>query len=128
MKICIVDDAQFIRQILKDIFTSMGHQVVAEYSSASELIENVEDLEPDIVTLDITMPDMDGLTATRILKNILPDVKVIIISAISQPDIEKEAKKYGAYEFVRKPFSRFVIESIIKQIEDEENSKNGAVL
>ncbi|WPX09009.1 response regulator [Anaerocellum danielii] len=127
MKICIVDDAQFIRQILKDIFTSLGHQVIAEFSSASQLIENVEDLKPDIVTLDITMPDMDGLTATRILKNIIPDVKVIIISAISQPDIEKEAKKCGAYEFVRKPFSKLAIEHIIKQIEDEQNSKNGAI-
>ncbi|ABP68000.1 response regulator [Caldicellulosiruptor changbaiensis] len=127
MKICIVDDAQFIRQILKDIFISLGHQVIAEFSSASQLIENVEDLKPDIVTLDITMPDMDGLTATRILKNIIPDVKVIIISAISQPDIEKEAKKCGAYEFVRKPFSKLAIEHIIKQIEDEQNSKNGAI-
>jgi len=126
-KICIVDDAQFIRQILKDIFISLGHQVIAEFSSASQLIENVEDLKPDIVTLDITMPDMDGLTATRILKNIIPDVKVIIISAISQPDIEKEAKKCGAYEFVRKPFSKLAIEHIIKQIEDEQNSKNGAI-
>jgi len=126
-EICIVDDAQFIRQILKDIFISLGHQVIAEFSSASQLIENVEDLKPDIVTLDITMPDMDGLTATRILKNIIPDVKVIIISAISQPDIEKEAKKCGAYEFVRKPFSKLAIEHIIKQIEDEQNSKNGAI-
>ncbi|WAM31747.1 response regulator [Caldicellulosiruptor naganoensis] len=128
MKICIVDDAQFIRQILKDIFTSLGHQVIAEFSSASELIEHIEDLKPDIVTLDITMPDMDGLTATCILKNIVPEVKVIIISAISQPDIEKEAKKCGAYEFVRKPFSKLAIEHIIKQIEDEQNSKNGAII
>jgi len=128
MKICIVDDAQFIRKILKDIFISLGHQVIAEFSSASELIEHIEELKPDIVTLDITMPDMDGLTATRILKNILPDVKVIIISAISQPDIEKEAKKCGAYEFIRKPFSKLAIEHILKQIEDEQSSKNGAIL
>lgn len=128
MKICIVDDAQFIRQILKDIFMSLGHQVIAEFSSASQLIEHIEDLKPDIVTLDITMPDMDGLTATRILKNILPDVKIIIISAISQPDIVKEAKKCGAYEFVRKPFSQPAIEYILKQIEDEQSSKNGAIL
>lgn len=127
MRVCIVDDAQFIRVMLKDIFTSLGHHVVGEFSSASPLIEEIEDLKPDIVTLDITMPDIDGLTATRILKNILPDVKIIIISAISQPDIEKEAKKYGAYEFVRKPFSKLAIEHIIKQIENEQNSKNGAI-
>lgn len=93
MKVCIVDDAQFIRIMLKDIFTSLGHQVVAEFSSASPLIEEIEDLKPDIVTLDITMPDIDGLTATRIIKNILPETHVIIISAVSQPDIEKEVKK-----------------------------------
>lgn len=127
MKVCIVDDAQFIRIMLKDIFTSLGHQVIAEFSSASDLIEEIEDIKPDIVTLDITMPDIDGLTATRIIKNILPETHIIIISAISQPDIEKEAKKCGAFEFIRKPFSKLAIEHVIKQIEEEQNSKNGAM-
>lgn len=128
MRVCIVDDAQFIRQILKDIFTSLGHEVVGEFSSATDLINSIEDLNPDIVTLDITMPDLDGIVATRIIKNILPDVKVLIISALTQPEVEKEAKRCGAYEFIRKPFSRIVIEQVLKQIENEQNSKNGAKL
>ncbi|AEM74738.1 response regulator [Caldicellulosiruptor acetigenus] len=127
MKVCIVDDAHFIRIMLKDIFTSLGHKVIAEFSSASDLIEEIEDIKPDIVTLDITMPDIDGLTATRIIKNILPEAHIIIISAISQPDIEKEAKKCGAFEFIKKPFSKLAIEHVLKQIEEEQNSKNGAV-
>ncbi|ADQ47221.1 response regulator receiver protein [Caldicellulosiruptor kronotskyensis 2002] len=127
MKVCIVDDAQFIRQILKEIFTSLGHHVIAEFSSASQLIEEIEDLKPDIITLDITMPDIDGLTATRIIKNILPNTYIIIISAISQPDIEKEAKRCGAFEFIKKPFSKLAIEHVLSQIKQEQSSKNGAI-
>lgn len=124
MKIIVVDDALFIRAILKDIFTSLGHHVISEFSNAADLINNIEDLDADLLTIDVTMPDIDGITATRIIKRLKPDLKVIIISAITIPHIENEAINCGADEFIQKPFSKDVIVQALKRIESELVDKN----
>ncbi|MEZ0537074.1 response regulator [Caldicellulosiruptoraceae bacterium PP1] len=124
MKIVVVDDATFIRSILKDIFSSLGHHVIAEFSNAKDLINNIENLDADLLTMDITMPDIDGITATRIVKNLKPDLKVIVISAITVSHIEEEAINCGANEFIQKPFSRDRIVQTVKRIESELVDKN----
>ena len=103
-RILVVDDAAILRQMLKNILTTQGHEVVGEAINGKEALEKYKKLKPDIVTMDIVMPEVDGIQA---LKNILAfdkNAKVIIISVIDQRKSLIEAIKAGAVDFIIKPF------------------------
>ena len=103
-RVLIVDDAQFMRMMLKNILTQNGHEVVGEASNGKEGIAKYEELKPDIVTLDITMPEMDGVTALKEIKAVDSSAKVIMCSAMGQQTMVLDAVKAGALDFVVKPF------------------------
>lgn len=104
MKILVVDDAAFMRMMLKDILLKQGHDVVAECSNGAEAVVRFRELQPDLVTMDITMPEMDGITALREIKKTHPQAKVIMCSALGQQAMVVEAIQAGARDFVVKPF------------------------
>jgi len=116
MNIIIVDDAQFIRTLLKDIFSSLGHQVVAEFSSARDLIDNIDQYNVDLITIDITMPDIDGISAAKILKKLVPNVDIFVITALSNKFIENEAVNCGACQIIYKPFSYDSIKNALDKL------------
>ena len=104
MKVLIVDDAAFMRMMLKDILTKNGHEVVGEAANGIEMLSKYEETQPDIVILDITMPEMDGLTAIKELRKKHPDANVVMCSAMGQQSMVIDAIQSGARDFIVKPF------------------------
>ncbi len=113
-RILIVDDSQFMRSILKNLLTPKGHEVVGEASNGREAIEKYKKLRPDLVLLDIVMPDMDGLETLKEIKKIDPNAKVIMCTALGQQKIVIDALKAGARGYIVKPFKA---ELVLKEIE-----------
>ncbi len=103
-KVLIVDDAAFMRIMLKDILTKNGFEVVAEAANGKEAIEKYGELKPYLVTMDITMPEMDGINATREIRSMNPEAKIIMCSAMGQQAMVVDAIQAGAKDFVVKPF------------------------
>lgn len=104
MKILICDDAMFMRLMLKDMITKNGHEVIGEASNGIEAIEKYKELQPDLVTLDITMPIKDGIEALKEIIAYDKDAKVIMCSAMGQQMMVMEAIQSGALDFIVKPF------------------------
>ena len=102
--VLIVDDSRTSRRILKDILERAGYEIKGEAINGKEAVEQYAKLQPDIVTMDITMPEMDGIEALRRIREQFPEAKVVMISAAGQKDKMMEAVKLGATEFVVKPF------------------------
>jgi two-component system chemotaxis response regulator CheY len=116
-KILIVDDAAFMRMMIKEILTKNGFDVVGEASDGVQAIEKFKELEPDLVTMDITMPEMDGVTALKEIKKINPNSKVIMCSAMGQQAMVIDAIQAGAKDFIVKPFqAERVLEAINKTL------------
>lgn len=103
-RILIADDASFMRTMLKDIITKGGFEVVAETDNGLTAVELYKKLKPDAVTLDITMPGMDGLGVLKEIKSFDSDAKVIMCTAMGQQTVVVEAIKFGAVDFIEKPF------------------------
>ena len=102
-KILITDDAAFLRMALNKMLTQAGYSVY-ESASGEETLEKYKKLQPDLVTMDITMPGMDGITTLKELKKIDPDCKVIMCSAMGQQEKIVSAIQAGATDFIAKPF------------------------
>lgn len=112
-RILIVDDAAFMRMMLKDILVKHNFEVVGEASNGVEAIEKYKELKPDLVTLDITMPTMDGLTALKEIRAYDNNARVVMCSAMGQQAMVVDAIKSGAKDFIIKPFQvDRVLESI----------------
>lgn len=112
--VLVTDDSMFMRSMLKKILIKSGYDV-AFASDGFQAIEKYKELKPDIVTLDITMPNMDGLTALKQIMSIDPNASVVMCSAMGQQAMVMEAIKSGAKDFVVKPFQEDrVLESISK--------------
>ncbi len=118
-KVLIVDDAAFMRMLLKDIISKAGFEVVGEAANGKEAVEKYKELKPDIVTMDITMPEMNGIEAVKEIKKIDPDAKIIMVSAMGQQAMVIEAIQAGARDFIVKPFQPArVIEALKKLLEE----------
>ena len=116
-KILIVDDAAFMRMMIKDILTKNGFIVAGEAENGIKAVEKYKELRPDLVIMDITMPDMDGIQAVREIKKIDPGAKIVMCSDMGQQAIVIESIQAGAREFVVKPFpADRVIEAVKKAI------------
>ncbi len=103
-RILVVDDAAFMRMMVKDILTKNGYEVVGEAENGLRAIEKYQELRPDLVTMDITMPEMDGISAVKEIRKIDPNAKVIMCSAMGQQSMVIEAIQSGARDFIVKPF------------------------
>lgn len=104
--VMVVDDASFMRQILKHMLQEDGHEVVAEASSGEEAVRLYQQLRPELITMDVTMPEMNGIQTLYKLRSVDPDVKVIMCSARSQKNTVIEAVQAGALDYIVKPFQR----------------------
>lgn len=116
-KILVVDDAAFMRMMIKDILSKNGYEVVGEANDGVQAIERFKELKPDLVTMDITMPEMDGITALKEIKKLDGSAKVIMCSAMGQQAMVIDAIQAGAKDFIVKPFQADrVIEAIKKTL------------
>lgn len=103
-RILVVDDAAFMRRMVIDVLESGGHEVVGEAGNGNEALARFHELAPDVTTLDITMPEKDGLTALREIMAADPGARVVMCSALAQESRVLEAVRAGARDFIAKPF------------------------
>lgn len=104
-RVMVVDDAGFMRMMIKDILAKTEFEVVAEAANGKEALERLEEAQPDVIILDITMPVMDGLTAAEAMVKQAPKARIVFCSAMGQKDVVLKALTMGAADFVVKPFT-----------------------
>jgi two-component system chemotaxis response regulator CheY len=116
-RVLVVDDAAFMRKMVGDALAKGGHEVVGEAGNGVEAIQRFQELKPDLMTLDITMPEKDGLAALAEIVAADPSARVVMCSALGQESKVLEAIKLGAKDFVVKPFQPArVIEAVGKAL------------
>ncbi len=114
-RVLIVDDADFMRMMIKDILLRNGYEIAGEAINGKGALRKYKELAPDLVTMDITMPEMDGVDTVKAIIEHDPDAKIIMVSAIGQQAIVIDAIQAGAKDFIVKPFMpERVLEAISK--------------
>ena len=114
-RILIVDDASFMRMMVKDILIKNGYEIAGEAENGHKAIEAYKETQPDLVVMDITMPECDGITAVKEIKKFDSSAKIIMCSAMGQQAMVIESIQSGARDFIVKPFqAERVIEAIRK--------------
>ena len=103
-KVLIVDDAVVMRMMIKGILSKHGYEVVGEAQNGVEAVDKYKQLQPDLVTMDMVMPEMDGITAVRQIMSMDPNAKIIMCTSMGQQALVVEAIQSGAKSFITKPF------------------------
>ncbi len=116
MKVLIIDDAVFMRTAIKSFLIKNGFEDIVEAQNGLEGLHKYKELRPDIVTMDITMPDMNGLEALKAIIEFDPNAKVIMVTAMGQEVMVKDAIMYGAKSFIVKPFKEDQVINTIKKL------------
>ncbi|HAR84210.1 MULTISPECIES: response regulator [Clostridium] len=115
-RVLIVDDATFMRMMVKDILEKNGYEVIGEANNGIKAVEIYKAENPDIVTMDITMPEMDGIEAVKQIKAFDPSAKIVMCSAMGQQSMVMDAIKAGAKDFIVKPFQADRVLEAIKKV------------
>jgi two-component system chemotaxis response regulator CheY len=116
LKILIADDAPFVRDIFRHIMKRAGHEVVAEANDGNEAVAMALEKKPDLIIMDIVMPNKSGIEATKEIKELLPLTKIIACSTIDQENMILKAMESGAVEFIQKPFNASEVIKIIERV------------
>lgn len=113
----IADDAVFMREVLKRMINETeGYTVIGEAGNGTEAIRMAKTLHPDVMTLDITMPEMDGVSALKQIMEVSPETRVIMVSAMGQKSMVYDAIEHGARDFIVKPFEKSRIIQAIRNV------------
>src|ERR1700759_2390854 len=115
-RVLLVDDAIFMRNMIKDIFSSGGFEVVGEAANGLEAIQKYKELKPDLTTMDIVMPYKSGIEATREIIKFDGKAVVVICSALGQESLVMEAIEAGAADFIVKPFRAEDVLAVVKKV------------
>ncbi len=114
--ILICDDAAFMRMMIKDILTKNGYNIAGEAENGLKAVEKYNELKPDLVLMDITMPEMDGIQALKQIKSVDPSASIIMCSAMGQQAMVIEAIQSGAKDFIVKPFQAERVLEAVKKV------------
>ncbi len=114
-KVLVVDDANFMRMIVKDTLMPHGFEIVGEAANGNEAVTKFESLQPDLVTMDITMKEKDGLAAAREILTRHPDARIIMVTALGQEKMLLDSISIGVRDFVVKPFTPERIVSAVEK-------------
>lgn len=114
--ILICDDAAFMRMMIKDILTKNGYNVIGEAENGAVAVDKYKDLKPDLVLMDITMPEMDGIQALKAIKAADPGASIIMCSAMGQQAMVIESIQSGAKDFIVKPFQADRVIEAVKKV------------
>lgn len=108
-KVMLVDDAAFIRMTLRMMLVKNGFEIVGEASNGEEAVRLYPELKPDVVTMDVTMPEMDGLTALKAIMAVDPAAKILMVTAMGQEAMVRDCVVAGAKGFIVKPFKEDIV-------------------
>lgn len=115
-RILIVDDAAFMRMMIKNILTKNGYEVVGEAENGAVAVQMYKEFKPDLTTMDITMPEMDGIQGVKAIRAEDPNANIIMCSAMGQQSMVMEAIQAGAKDFIVKPFQQDRILQAIERV------------
>ncbi|MCA9268130.1 MAG: response regulator [Planctomycetales bacterium] len=115
-KLLVTDDALIIREMIKDVALEDGWEIVGEAANGQQAVEQFRALAPDVVTLDLVMPEFDGLHALRGIMEANREARVLIVSALDQTEILKQALQIGAKDFIVKPFEKARLRGALAKI------------
>ncbi|RME41163.1 MAG: response regulator [Planctomycetota bacterium] len=115
-RVLVVDDAKFMRHMIKNILTEIGCEVIGEAGDGQEACTLYEQLSPDVVTMDIVMPNVSGIDALKEIRRKDPKAKIVMISAIDQREPLMEALKLGAVDYVVKPFEKERVKEAMQRV------------
>ncbi len=115
-RILIVDDAAFMRMMIKNILSKNGYEVVGEAENGAVALQLFTELKPDLVTMDITMPEMDGIQGVKAIRGVDPNANIVMCSAMGQQSMVMEAIQAGAKDFIVKPFQQDRILQAIERV------------
>ncbi|HUB09732.1 MAG TPA: response regulator [Myxococcales bacterium] len=115
-RVLVVDDAIFMRNMIKDIFASGGYEVVGEAANGLEAVERYKELKPDLTTMDIVMPFKSGIEATREIVKLDQRATILMCSALGQESLVMEAIEAGATDFIVKPFRTDDVLAVAKKV------------
>ncbi|MGB3367877.1 MAG: response regulator [Acidaminobacteraceae bacterium] len=114
--ILVVDDAAFMRMMIRDVLTKNGYEVLGEAENGAKAVEKYKEVKPDLVIMDITMPEVDGIQAVKEIKAFDPNAKVVMCSAMGQQAMVIEAIQAGARDFIVKPFQADRVIEAVKKV------------
>lgn len=115
-RVLITDDAAFMRMMIKNILTKNGYDVVGEAENGAVALQMYKELKPDLVTMDITMPEMDGIQGVKAIRTVDPNANIVMCSAMGQQSMVMEAIQAGAKDFIVKPFQQDRILQAIERV------------
>jgi len=116
-RVLVVDDAAFMRMMLSDHLTKAGFEVVGHAENGQVAVVKFKELKPDLVTMDITMPEMDGIQAVKEIRKVDPQARIVMCSAMGQQHMVMEAIQAGARDFIVKPFDPTrVVQAVTKAL------------
>ena len=115
-RVLIVDDALFMRNLLRDIFSSAGWEIVGEAADGKEALQKYQDLRPNLVTMDIVMPEWSGIDALQGILAVDPEAVVVMCSALGQESMVMEAIQKGARDFIVKPFQQDQVLEVVNRV------------
>jgi len=121
-KILVVDDSAFARKIIVDVLSKEGYEIAGEAEDGSEAVKLYKEKKPDLVTMDIVMPEtdgMDGIAAVREILKINPKARILMVTAVGQGEALKKVQQTGAKGFIRKPFDSAIIIDEVSRILEE---------
>lgn len=122
-KILICDDSAFMRMMLRKVLVDKGHEVVGEAGDGLQAVQMYRQLSPDLTTMDITMPKMDGIEAVRHIHEENPLARIIMVTAIGQRSVITDALMAGASDFIVKPFEPAQVSETIEKVLSQNNNK-----
>ena len=114
--VLVVDDAAFMRVTIKNMLEKNGYAVVGEAENGKVAVQKYNELKPDVVTMDITMPEMDGLAALKTIMQLNPQAQIVMMTAMGQQGMVKDAVMAGAKGFIVKPFKEETVLSALKKL------------
>jgi two-component system chemotaxis response regulator CheY len=120
--VLIVDDIPYVRKTLKQILSARGFKVVGEAENGEVAVSLYQELQPDVVTMDLVMPVMNGVDATKRILNINPDAKIVILSAMMQENLVADAIMAGAKDYIIKPFQTDEVMKVMNQVCSVQNA------
>ena len=115
-RLLVVDDALLMRKLIRDVATQAGWEVAGEAANGAEAVALYERLRPDLVTMDVVMPEMGGLEALRAIRAVDPDARVVMVTALDQKQTLRDSIGAGAIDFIVKPFDRGRIANLLEKL------------
>ena len=115
-RLLVVDDAMLMRRMIRDVATQSGWEVAGEAANGAEAVALYESLRPDLVTMDVVMPEMTGLEALRAIRALDPAARVVMITALDQKQTLRDSIEAGAIDFIVKPFDRDRIAGLLARV------------